>query len=80
MNIYIDIAIALFYFASTVTAYALGVKHGRIVRNDGQIELNPKKIIASKKQEKEAMEQVDQLTKGLQNILSFGDESKVNKQ
>lgn len=77
MQIAIGLFCGIVFFISTISAYCIGVKHGRCVKDDIQpvIELNPVKVIKEsvdkKKAEKEEKEQSDLILEGLYNIHSY---------
>lgn len=75
----VSILLGLIFFIATVTAYSLGIKHGRIVRNDGVPNVNPVKAVQQIKQDKEIKKQMDLFTEGLNNILSYGEEETKKK-
>lgn len=72
-EIWIGLFVGLIFFVSTITAYSFGIKHGRVVKNDGVPNINPVKAIDNIRESKENKVTMDTFTQGLQNILSYGD-------
>jgi hypothetical protein len=73
MQILLGLAIGLVFFVATITAYSFGVKHGRIVKNDGIPNVNPVKTVKVMQKKAEEEKKSDEIAQGLSNILSYGD-------
>lgn len=73
MEIFIGILVGLLYTVSTVVAYIIGIKHGRIIKNDGLPNISPIKIIDNSNKEKKQKKELDLFSEGLSNILNYGE-------
>ena len=73
MQILLGLAIGLVFFIATIVAYSFGVKHGRIVKNDGIPNVNPVKAVKVMQKKAEEEKKHDEIAQGLSNILSYGD-------
>ena len=75
MEMFLGLLIGAVFFIATITAYSLGVKHGRIVKNDGvpNVNINPIKTYQTVKANAEAKKQMDLFTQGINNVLNFGE-------
>jgi hypothetical protein len=65
MNILIGLIIGLVFFIATITAYTIGLKHGKLLSNNltPKIELNPlKPILQAVEQKKEEAKATGELT------------------
>ena len=80
MEIIIGIVAGILCFVSNVIAYTLGVKHGKIVKNNGIPNMNPVKAFQKKKDERVEKIKQDKFEEGLNNILSFGEPFKEEVQ
>ncbi len=73
MEIIIGLLLGVVFFIATISAYTLGIKHGRIVKHDGIPNINPIGVLTERKTSKEIKQQHDEFMQGLQNILNFGE-------
>lgn len=73
MDIILGLAIGLVFFIATITAYIIGIKHGRTIKADGVPNINPIKAVMDVKQDIDTKKQVDLFSEGLNNILNFGE-------
>lgn len=73
--IYLATLVVAFFMC--IKAYTLGLKHGKQIINNEVPEINPVKAMsrANKKEE----EQMDKITQGLENILSYNGEDQTKK-
>jgi hypothetical protein len=63
----------LIMFLATVSAYSIGVRHGRVVKDGGIPNINPIRVISNVKAEAETKKEMDKFTQGLHNIMSYGE-------
>lgn len=78
MLILVIALIVLLYF-SNIFSYSMGVKHGRIVKNNGVPNVNPIEKVRERKKVKEEEKKIDNFAEGLNNILAYGDKEGVTK-
>lgn len=79
MDILIGLVIGLVFFSATITAYIIGIKHGRVVKADGVPNINPVKAYKAVKADIQQSKQVDLFAEGLANILSYGEPASTDK-
>lgn len=73
MEMILGLFVGIVFFSATVGAYTLGIKHGKIIKNDGVPSVNPVEIIKDKKAQEEAQKVADDLTNQINNMLTFGE-------
>lgn len=80
MEILAGICIGIFFFVSNIIAYAIGVKHGRIVKDGGIPNINPIKAYKTAKNDIKTDKQFDLFSEGLNNILNYGEKFEQKKE
>ena len=79
METFMSLVVGIFFFASVVVAYCMGIKHGRIIKDGGVPNINPVSVYRDVLESKESKKQMDLFSEGISNILNFGEMFDNNK-
>lgn len=74
MTLLLCIMVSAIVYFGNIFSYSMGVRHGRIVKNNGIPNINPLQVIKDNKYKKEEKIKHDEFAEGLKNVLSFGNE------
>ena len=73
MYLVIGLLAGVVFFVCTISAYVLGIKHGKSIKHGGVPNLNPIKAHKEKKNQEVLKQEMDKFSEGLQNLLNFGE-------